>query len=566
MSNKGFALLAEMGLLTEYEIKEEHLLITVRTRELKNKKIRFRYWDEEKPISIVSQLYEIIRPVTPPLWAFGPWLSANQWNSQKKMEKVLQKSLQQDLPATVAVIEAWSDEECFYIFNGAEYTVVDGKDPLHMSDFKFKDPWPDPKGMVDEFHKNSMKVLLWQIPLLKPINNKNCQHIKDIDYALKNNFAVKKTDGSYYKVPEDRWFGGSYVVDFFNEKVAEWWQLKRKYLIDEIGIDGFKTDGGEHLWGYSSITYDGLSGVEARNLFPEKYLAAAKGVLKQDGALFSRSGYTHSPHYSLFWVGDEDSDIEAMKDNFTAGLNVSISGNPFWGWDIAGFSGEMPSKEFYITAVKNSVFIPIFQLHSEDPGDPVPSAERTPWNMAEIYNDDEIINIYRKYASLRMSISPYIYQEALNSTKNFTPLTSPLFLHQTGNNPESLAYMFGRDMVVKPSLMDNSEEFTITLPEGEWIDFFNGKSYEGEKQETFKNSFDSPFVFLKKGAIIPLSVPESGILTDANWSQKTNAVLFTDYSIDQDMLKKIKTDWKEIKKIGILSSDVSEDIMKISWL
>ena len=112
-----------------------------------------------------------------------------------------------------------------------------------------------------------------------------------------------------------------------------------------------------------------------------------------------------------FGLCDEDSEYETLKSNIIAGLNVSLSGNPFWGWDIAGFSGDLPEPDLYNRSCELAVFTPIFQFHSEHPGDPVPSAERSPWNMADYYKNNQIIDNYRFYASLRMNLSPYIFKK-----------------------------------------------------------------------------------------------------------------------------------------------------------
>ncbi|PNR96830.1 TIM-barrel domain-containing protein [Petrotoga sp. 9PWA.NaAc.5.4] len=82
-----------------------------------------------------------------------------------------------------------------------------------------------------------------------------------------------------------------------------------------------------------------------------------------------------------------DDSYEALKACIIAGLNVSLSGNPFWGWDIAGFSGDLPEIDLYKRSCELAIFTPIFQFHSEHSGDPVPSAERSPWNIAKYYND-----------------------------------------------------------------------------------------------------------------------------------------------------------------------------------
>ena len=43
------------------------------------------------------------------------------------------------------------------------------------------------------------------------------------------------------------------------------------------------------------------------------------------------------------WAGDEDSTWEAFRASITAGLSAASCGVFFWGWDLAGFSGEVPT-------------------------------------------------------------------------------------------------------------------------------------------------------------------------------------------------------------------------------
>ena len=58
-------------------------------------------------------------PVNVPLWALGPWMSSNNWDSEAEVRKQVALTEEHGIPATVLVIEAWSDEATFYIFNDA---------------------------------------------------------------------------------------------------------------------------------------------------------------------------------------------------------------------------------------------------------------------------------------------------------------------------------------------------------------------------------------------------------------------------------------------------------------
>ncbi|HPZ75341.1 MAG TPA: glycoside hydrolase family 31 protein, partial [Candidatus Pacearchaeota archaeon] len=324
------------------------------------------------------------------------------------------------------------------------------------------------------------------------------QHKNDVDYALKANYVLKTKDGDHYRIPKGRWFENSYVVNFYNEEASKWWASKRRYLVEELGVAGFKTDGGEHLWGRDLISVDSeLESTQLRNLYPEKYFETAKSIQKDKLILFSRSGYIHTPNNTLFWVGDEDSEYEALKANIIAGLNVSLSGNPFWGWDIAGFSGDLPEPDLYNRSCELAVFTPIFQFHSEHPGDPVPSAERSPWNMADFYNNNQIIDNYRFYASLRMNLSPYIFQEAKASVEGCRPLTYPVWLDNSNLYDQSLAYFFGRSIIVYPKISKQYDEDKITLPYGTWLSLWEGEWVQSKEEPINYNSKGYHPVFLK---------------------------------------------------------------------
>ena len=95
------------------------------------------------PEEIIREYMSLFGPaVLPPEWVLGTWVSANRWNSQKDVEELLEKLRKNDFPASVVVLEAWSDEATFYIWNGAKYTSVPGGQSLKYEDFDFSEsPW-----------------------------------------------------------------------------------------------------------------------------------------------------------------------------------------------------------------------------------------------------------------------------------------------------------------------------------------------------------------------------------------------------------------------------------------
>ena len=139
------------------------------------------------PLAILHDFTALTgRPETLPDWAFGPWMSSNEWNTQARVERELALTLEHDVPATALVIEAWSDETTFYIWNGAQYTPRAGSDRPRLADFSFPadGPWPDPKAMTDRLHAAGIQLLLWQIPAIKQIEEAHPQHDADTQHAL----------------------------------------------------------------------------------------------------------------------------------------------------------------------------------------------------------------------------------------------------------------------------------------------------------------------------------------------------------------------------------------------
>ncbi|MBX9537866.1 hypothetical protein KC134_14810, partial [Listeria monocytogenes] len=52
-----------------------------------------------------------------PKWAFGLWMAANEWDRESDVSSALSNAKANDNPATGIVLEQWSDEETYYIWN-----------------------------------------------------------------------------------------------------------------------------------------------------------------------------------------------------------------------------------------------------------------------------------------------------------------------------------------------------------------------------------------------------------------------------------------------------------------
>jgi alpha-glucosidase (family GH31 glycosyl hydrolase) len=439
------------------------------------------------PATVLARFLEHTgRPAMPPTWVFGPWMSSNEWNTQERVLAEVERGVREDVPCSVLVIEAWSDESTFVAFRDARYEVHPDGSPHALADFSFPDDgaWPDPKAMVETLHERGIRVLLWQIPLLKQPSGDMAQLRCDRKTLVERGFAVRQGDGRPY-ANRGFWFPRALMPDFTSEEARSWWLAKRRYLVEEIGVDGFKTDGGEHAWGGDLIYADGTRGSETNNLYPLLYANAYHDLLTtlgRPGVTFSRAGFTGAQSAPCHWAGDEDSTWDAFRASITAGLTAGASGIFFWGWDIAGFSGPPPSAELYLRATAMACFCPIMQYHSEFNHHRTPSNDRTPWNIAQLSSDDQVLEVYRRFARLRTRLMPYLEEQARRSVERGKPLMRAL-LFDFPSDPQIWSvphqYKLGDDLLVAPVTEPGATSWNIYLPRGSWIDAWTGEQHAG---------------------------------------------------------------------------------------
>lgn len=421
--------------------------------------------------------------VLPPEWIYRLWVSGNEWNSEARVRAELARADAAEIPVGVLVIEAWSDEETFAAFNGARYEPHPDGAPHSYADFTFPSdgPWPDPKRLVDDLHERGTKVLLWQIPLA---GTHPGQAACDVETMIARGYCVANDDGSPYRNPGG-WFHDALLVDFTNDEARHWWTEKRRYLVEDVGVDGFKTDGGEHAWSEELVYADGTRGGETNNRYPVLYGHAYHELLASTGrepVTFSRAGFTGSASVPCHWAGDEDSTWEALRASISAGLSAGASGISFWGWDLGGFSGPLPSAELYLRSAAMAALCPIMQVHSEFNYHRTPSRDRTPWNVADHTGEQEVIRIFRRFAQTRERLVPYLAQQAALATTRGTPLMRALFFDVTDDEriwdfPEQ--YLFGDALLVAPVTRPGATEQQLYLPAGTWVDPNSGETLHG---------------------------------------------------------------------------------------
>ena len=450
--------------------------------------------------------------VLPPEWTMGIWISANRWNTQKDVDDLLEKLKKYDFPASVVVLEAWSDEATFYIWNGAKYEPVPDGQALKHEDFDFSDtPWPDPAKMVQDIHDAGLKLLLWQVPVYKKQGDdevQNAQNDLDREDAAARKLCVTMPDGSPYTIPKGNWFPDSMVPDFTNPETVKSWFGKRQYLLD-IGVDGFKTDGGEFIHRSDAQFHDGTTGKEGVNRYSRDYTESYRNFVGSNGVIFSRAGFSGQHTVPCHWGGDQQSQNSELASVLKAGLSAAASGMIFWGFDLAGFAGPLPSLDLYRRATQMACFCPIMQWHSEPDGgqfrELMPGAEgnneRSPWNMEESNAAPGFMDEMRYWHKLHEQLRPYLWKTAQDCVRDSKPFMRPL-IYEWPNDINAVncqdEYLLGDDLLVAPLLEENATTREVYLPDGVWFNFFDGTEYSGNQTITAGKDGKLP-VFTRNG-------------------------------------------------------------------
>ena len=257
-------------------------------------------------------------------------------------------------------------------------------------------------------------------------------------------------------------------------------------------MEGFKTDGGEFLFGDDVLLHDGTAGQEAHNLYPLQYTLAYHDWMQSRGVpglTFSRAGYAGSQRAPIHWAGDQLSTWEELRGQLTAGLSAGLSGILFWSFDMGGFAGPLPDKELYLRATAMGCFCPVMQWHAEPrsgqferPDDPTLNNDRSPWNLARSWNDPSLMETACAFARLREKLRPVLWEEAQACVRNGRPMMAHLCLDWP-EDERALScgdeYMLGRRYLVAPVVEKGAKGRRVYLPQGQWRHFFTGEKFAG---------------------------------------------------------------------------------------
>ena len=204
---------------------------------------------------------------------------------------------------------------------------------------------------------------------------------------------------------------------------------------------------------------------------------------------------TGMQRYACVWTGDNVATWEHLKIGNIQCQRMSISGVPFCGTDIGGFSGE-PDGELFTRWIQLGTFSPFMRAHSA--GD---TAEREPWSFGEPFTA-----INRKFIELRYRLMPYIYSVFWEHFKHGFPILRPLAMleqENISNHFRQDEFCFGDKILVCPVLEQGANARNVYLPKGQWYNFWTHDLLNGENEYHIQAPLEDMPLFIRAGSVIP---------------------------------------------------------------
>lgn len=472
-----------------------------------------------------------------PLWVFGFLQSRERYKSQFELMEVVRRYRSLQVPLD-GIIQDWR-----YWGNDSNWNAMQF-DPEN---------YPRPKAMIDSVHARHAHLFIVSWPGFGPLTRQYSE------------FRSK-----HMLIDFDTWPPGvgARPYDVYNPVARDiYWRYLDKGVFS-LGIDAWWLDSSEpdHIdtkeRDFDQPTYLGTYR-SVLNAFPLMHVGGVYTHQRQTApdkrvVILTRSAFAGQQRYaSCNWNGDVFSDWKVFQAQIPAGVNLSLTGIPYWNTDIGGFfpdrfihdggSANPEFRELYTRWMQFAVFTPFMRSH----GTGIPR---------EIYQfgrpGEPIFDIQKKYIELRYSLLPYIYSTAWEVTHHAGSFMRPVF----ADFPSDTAvynlggeYLFGPSILVCPVTEKGAPTQRVYLPSGAgWIDFWTGEWMNGGHWVEKNTPMDILPLYARAGAILPWG-PRVQYATEKGWGNLEIRVypgadgMFTLYEDERDSYNYEKGAYSEIE-------------------
>lgn len=455
---------------------------------------------DESPAAILERYAEVTgKPSAFPDWAAGFWQCKLRYKTQKELLAVAREYHRRKLPVSVMVIDF-------------HHWAV-------MGDWCF-DPacWPDPKAMVEELESMGMKCMVSVWPTVN---------------IASANYAIMRQHGLLLRNERGASFQNGDGLDSFYDatnpaaRAFLWEKIKEGYVKHGIRYFWLDTMEPELIPLQPDNTRFHLgTGREVAGMYPQCHYQAFYEGLKSVGEdaplMLGRSAWVGSQRIGgAVWSADIPSTFDSLRRQVSGGLNIAMSGIPYWTTDIGGFHGgdiSSPAfRELLVRWFQYGVFCPIMRVHGVRK-DSAPKADaeegKADPNHPNVPNEvwaygEETCAILSDQIRLRDRLRPYIMAQMKVAGTTGVPPMRPVFVDFPAD-PKAWTvedqFMFGPDVLVAPVVTEGARSRPVYLPSGTgWRDAWTGVEHAGGSSFEAQAPLDRIPVFVRAGSDLKLA-------------------------------------------------------------
>jgi alpha-glucosidase len=462
-----------------------------------NSKEYYSFWSEGGKLDYYfingSNIKEIIKSYTdltgrmplPPKWSLGYHQSRYSYHPEAEVREIAQKFREKEIPCDVIHLDIhYMDEYKVFTWDEKEF--------------------PQPKQMLSDLSEDGFKV----VTIIDPGVKKDPRY-KLYQEGIKHDYFCKYLDGEYYIAKV--WPGECSFPDFTKVEVRRWWGDQHHLLLDQ-GVKGIWNDMNEPgIFSKTStmdleVVHDNDGDMGTHRRFHNLYgllegQATYEGLKRYNSEkrpfVLTRAGFSGIQRYSAVWTGDNRSFWIHLELAIPMLMNMGLSGITFCGTDVGGFA-DNSDGELLTRWIQLGLFMPFLRNHCA-----INNINQEPWSFGKEYEE-----IIRKYIKLRYRFLTHLYNLFYRAHQSGLPVMRPLVLEYPEDEKTynlSDQFMVGDSVLVAPVYQPDRSERMVYLPKGEWQDFWTGQSYQGQKYIIAKAPLDTIPIFIKAGAILPLS-------------------------------------------------------------
>jgi alpha-D-xyloside xylohydrolase len=493
LSNRGYGLLWNMPGVGRVELGANG------TRWAADAARQIDYWltTGPTPAEIVSRYARATGlPPMLPEWASGFWQCKLRYRTQDELLEVAREHKRRGLPLSVIV--------CDYF----HWT--------RQGEWRFDETeWPDPQAMVDELRELGVELMVSVWPTVNP----NSENYAEMDRRglLARNMSGLPLHLAFW----DKGTPGQAFMRFYDSTNPE-----ARRFIWEKATEGYGRYGIRAFWldacepeiladNSEEARYFMGQGSEVQGIYPREHARGFYEGLRASGEdevlLLCRSAWAGSQRYgAAVWSGDIESTFEALAAQIPAGLNMGVSGIPWWTTDIGGFRNGDPTTSYFRELVVRwfqfGTFCPLFRLHGvREPGPLVGSGQTGAPNEVWSFGD-EAYGLICEQLALRERLRPYVMAQMATASSTGLPPMRALFLEFPEEEPAwevSDQFMLGPDVLVAPVTAEGARERDVYLPVGaSWLDAWTGKAAGKSGWVTAAAPLERIPVYLREGGAL----------------------------------------------------------------